>query len=77
MNKTTKLLITVSVLILLGGVIFLATQKTPIYAPSQTVTVPEVKDSSDLKAVEANLDNENLDNIDSELNQLDSDSSTF
>lgn len=77
MNKTTKLLIITSVLVILGGVIFLATQKTPLYAPSQTVTVEEVKDSSDLNKVESDLDKENLDQIDSELNQVDSDSSTF
>ena len=75
MNNTLKLLIAVVAGLVLATAVFLMSQKSTTYAPSTTVS--EVNNSSDLDTVENDLDKENLDYIDSELNQVDSDSSTF
>lgn len=46
-------------------------------ASSTSALVPEVKNPQDLVKVSGDLDNTNLDNIDTQLNQNDADSSTF
>lgn len=75
MNKLSTLLIAVAGALVLAAVIFLLTQKTPTYAPSQGVS--QVEKASDLDVVDQELDKENINAIDSDLNKIDADSSTF
>lgn len=75
MNKLSTLLIAVSAALVLAAVIFLLTQKSPTYAPSETVS--QVEEASDLDVVDQELDKENINVIDSDLNKIDADSSSF
>lgn len=64
-------------------VLFLLTQKGGLPAPEKpgtqrtTQSVPAIQNANDLNAVASELDNTDLDGLDGELNQLDTDASTF
>lgn len=75
MNNTTKLLLALGAALVLATAVFLFTQKSPTLAP--TINVTEVNEAEDLDTVEGELDEENLDAIDSELEAIDEDSYSF
>lgn len=70
--------IIVAVVVIIVAV-FLSTQKggLPTGAQQTTQNVPVIQDASGLNTVASELDNTDLNAVDKELNQLDSDTSTF
>ena len=74
--KISRLLLIIAVIIVLAVIVFLFGQKTPTYAPSVT-SGTKIESTSDLNTTGNNLDQENLDSLDSGLNEIDSNSSSF
>ncbi len=66
-------------IVVVVAVVFFSTQKRGLPTGTQQTTqsVPAIQDISGLNAVASELDSTNVDEIDTELNQLDTDASTF
>lgn len=75
MNNSSKLFVAIAGVLVLVTIVLLVGQKSTTYAPTQSVS--EVNEASDLDNLTQDLDYDELNNIDSELNKIDSDSSTF
>lgn len=86
MKKTQKGLSPILAVIIVGivviaAVVFFSTQKgglpTPTGIQKTSQNIPTIQDTSGLNTVASELDNTDLNAVDKELNQLDSDTSTF
>lgn len=77
MKTTTIAMITAVILIVIGGVYFI-TRGSAVSAPTnQSITTSTTQTDSSLTSALNDLDNTDLNSIDSELNQNDTDTSSF
>lgn len=76
--SSTLLIITVVAVIAVAGIIFLNKKSsTGLNQQIPQGSQSSIQNSNDLNAASINLDNTNIDSLDNELNQVESDTSTF
>ena len=73
------LVIIAVVIVIVAVVVFLSTQKggLPTGTGQTSQNIPAIQDANGLNTVTSELDNTDLNAVDKELNQLDTDNSTF
>ena len=76
---SSLILAIVAVVIVVAAAVFFLTQKgsLPIGTQQTNQNVPVIQDANGLNTISSELDNTDLNAVDKELNQLDSDASTF
>lgn len=77
-SSSTLLIIAVIAVIAVAGIIFLKKQSsTGLNQQIPQGSQSSIQNSNDLDAASTNLDTTNIDSLDNELNQVDSDAFTF